>query len=391
MKEKKNNEFWQNDQFIRDMLSSDDRSIEYWNQYLKEHPEKREVFEEACDDFKKIRLNNYSLSEKASKKILNSIHETYAIQKKKKYRYYLYGALAAACLIGVLFAIPVFYMNDSSNKQQTLAELPPIPLESIHSEVTLITNTLEKIEVEDNSVIACDSNLYVQNNQGQKKYLSQSTENIAEETVYNTLIVPRGKRSTLQLSDGSKVWVNAGSILKFPATFASDKRIIQVQGEIYIDVARNETKPFFVQTSKFMVNVLGTSFNVSAYSDEESHSVVLVKGQVAVKTEKAEEFNLIPNQQLTLNNGKGEVRPVDVYDHISWRDGILQFKGEAVSEVLKRLSRYYNVEIKCAPSVAERRCGGELILFDDIQQVLKTLSILYNVTYRFESETIIIE
>lgn len=80
-----------------------------------------------------------------------------------------------------------------------------------------------------------------------------------------------------------------------------------------------------------------------------------------------------------------------MYDYTSWKDGILQFKGETVAEVLKRLSRYYNVEIKCDPSVAGRRCGGELILFDDVNQVMKSLSLLYEFTYRFESETIIIE
>lgn len=389
MKKKVNNDFWQDELFVRNRLLSDEESTAYWEAYLKEHPDKQELYEEACHDFEKIQLNNYSLSGEKQKELLDKVYRSHNAQKKKQHNLYLYGALVAACLIGVLFLIPVYMSHNSSVGQESLAVLPVS--DTVHTEVTLITDRAETIEIEDNAIIAYDSTVYVQNAKGQKNYLSESKVDPKEKMVYNTLVVPRGKRSSLQLPDGSKVWVNAGSVLRFPSTFASEKRMIQVQGEIYIEVVRDESKPFYVQTPKFTVNVLGTSFNVSAYSDEELQSVVLVKGQVAVKTEMNEEIKLIPNQKLEMNDHKNKVVPVDVYDYTSWKDGILQFKGETVAEVLKRLSRYYNVEIKCDPSVAGRRCGGELILFDDVNQVMKSLSLLYEFTYRFESETIIIE
>lgn len=391
MKQKKNNPFWQNERFLRDMLSADDRSGEYWKQYIKEHPEHRDDFEEARLDFTKIKLNNYSLPEETAGNLLNSIYTSYAARKKKQYLHAFYTVLAAACVAGLVFAIPYFYLPGPSGEKITRAASPSLDPDSLHTQVTLITGASEKIEVGDHAIIACDSNLYVQNRQGHKSYLLQPAGKAAKETVYNTLIVPAGKRSALRLPDGSKVWVNAGTVLKFPSAFPSDKRMIQVQGEIYIEVTRDETKPFFVQTSQFSVNVLGTSFNVAAYSDEEAHSVVLVKGCVAVKTEKAEEFRLSPNQKLTVEGGKTDVGPVDVYEYISWKDGILPFKGEPVSEILKRLARYYNVKIECAPSLAARPCSGELFLFEDVQQVLKTFSLLYNVTYRYESDTFIVE
>ena len=389
MKKKVKNDFWQDERFVRNRLLSDEESTAYWEAYLKEHPDKQELYKEACHDFEKIQLNNYSLSGEKQKELLDKVYRSHNAQKKKQHNLYLYGALVAACLIGVLFLIPVYMSHDSSVGQDSLAVLPVS--DTVHTEVTLITDRAETIEIEDNAIIAYDSTVYVQNAKGQKNYLSESKVDPKEKMVYNTLVVPRGKRSSLQLPDGSKVWVNAGSVLRFPSTFASEKRMIQVQGEIYIEVVRDESKPFYVQTPKFTVNVLGTSFNVSAYSDEELQSVVLVKGQVAVKTEMNEEIQLIPNQKLEMNDHKNKVVPVDVYDYTSWKDGILQFKGETVAEVLKRLSRYYNVEIKCDPSVAGRRCGGELILFDDVNQVMKSLSLLYEFTYRFESETIIIE
>lgn len=389
MKKKKNNELWQDDRFIRDRLLPEEDSAAYWEVYLKEHPEKRELFEETCHDFDKMKLNNYTIAEGKKRELLDQIHKSHEMRKRKQVRYYLYGALAAACLIGMLFLIPFYLGEKSLGSEDYLAVLPVT--DTVRTEVTLITDHAETIELEDNAVIAYGSTIYVQNTKGEKSYLSDSTTEQEEKTVHNTLIVPRGKRSSLQLADGSKIWVNAGTVLHFPSTFGSDKRVIRVEGEIYIEVARDESKPFYVQTPKFTVNVLGTSFNVSAYSDEEMQSVVLVKGQVAVKTRDAKEIKLIPNQKLEMNRLENKIVPVDVYDYISWKDGILQFKGETVAEVLKRLSRYYNVEIKCDPAVSGRRCGGELMLFDDIRQVLKTLSLLYNVSYRFESETIIIE
>lgn len=391
MKNKKNNSFWEDENFIRDMLSADESTAGYWEEYLKEHPEKRADFIEAKEDFTKIKLNNYTLPEETAGKLLESVYASYAAQQKKRHRYTLYAVLAAACITGMLFIIPYFLRPGSSVRQTATAGFPHLSPDSIHARVTLITNAAEKIEIEEHAVIACDSNLYVQNRQGQKTYMPQTAGKTSGETGYNTLIVPPGKRTTLQLPDGSKVWVNAGTVLKFPSAFSFGKRQIQVQGEIYIEVTPDETKPFFVQTPQFTVNVLGTCFNVSAYSDEAVHSVVLVKGRVTVQTEKAEEFRLAPDQKLSLGAGTPEISPVNAYEYIAWKDGILPFKGETVSEILNRLSRYYQVKIQCAPSVAGRRCSGELILFDDIQQVLKTLSLLYDVSYRFESGTLIIE
>ena len=282
MKKKVKNDFWQDERFVRNRLLSDEESTAYWEAYLKEHPDKQELYKEACHDFEKIQLNNYSLSGEKQKELLDKVYRSHNAQKKKQHNLYLYGALVAACLIGVLFLIPVYMSHDSSVGQDSLAVLPVS--DTVHTEVTLITDRAETIEIEDNAIIAYDSTVYVQNAKGQKNYLSESKVDPKEKMVYNTLVVPRGKRSSLQLPDGSKVWVNAGSVLRFPSTFASEKRMIQVQGEIYIEVVRDESKPFYVQTPKFTVNVLGTSFNVSAYSDEELQSVVLVKGQVAVKT-----------------------------------------------------------------------------------------------------------
>lgn len=157
MKKKVNNDFWQDERFVRNRLLSDEESTAYWETYLKEYPDNQELYEEACHDFEKIQLNNYSLSEEKQKELLDKVYRSHNAQKKKQKQHnlYLYGALVAACLIGVLFLIPVYMSHNSSVGQDSLTVLPVS--DTVHTEVTLITDRAETIEIEDNAIIAYDS------------------------------------------------------------------------------------------------------------------------------------------------------------------------------------------------------------------------------------------
>ena len=118
---------------------------------------------------------------------------------------------------------------------------------------------------------------------------------------FNQLIVPNGKRSTLILEDGTKLWVNAGSRIVYPVTFADKKREIYVNGEVFLEVTPDKKRPFIVKTKEIDVQVLGTSFNVMAYETDESSSVVLVTGAVQVDTKDDEDFRLEPNRMFSSN------------------------------------------------------------------------------------------
>lgn len=385
-----NNEFWNDARFLKDMLSADEKSSRYWEVYIEQHPEKREMYEKALSDLRKLKLNNYSLSADKKDALLKRIHCNYTKQQSRKRGFYTTTLVLAACFLGLLYFLPIY--NQLSNSSPSVKALTGVlPVDSSQTEVTLITGNSGPIKLADNVVIECDSNIYLQatpeDKNGVKKLVSASSE----KSTMNTLVVPRGRRSSLILADGSKVWVNAGSILHFPSSFDPDKRMIQVEGEIYIEVAKEISRPFYVQTSNFMINVLGTKFNVFAYPDEVFQSVVLVEGSVTVNTKEEKDIKLVPNQKLTMSKEQNMIDNVDVCDYTSWKDGMLQFHGESVHEILRRISRYYNVQIMCDPSIADRKCGGKLMLFDDVQQVLGTFSMLYDVNCRFESDTIYIE
>ena len=202
---------------------------------------------------------------------------------------------------------------------------------------------------------------------------------------------PLGSRTKLYLPDGTLVWLNAGSRMTYSQGFGVDNRKVELEGEGYFEVQRNEKLPFFVKTKDLQLQVLGTKFNVSAYADDALQSVVLVEGKVNVKANSNEDFVLLPNQRFKLSDGISGIDEVNAYDYISWKDGVLQFRGETMKDIIQRLSRYYNVSITCTPEVAQKCTMGKLILFDDIEQVMKTFSLLYDVQCTIEAGSIKIE
>jgi len=173
---------------------------------------------------------------------------------------------------------------------------------------------------------------------------SNVSEMSLPENVMHKLMVPSGKRSILQLSDGTRMWLNSGTELDFPSKFGGSTREITVKGEIYIEVAEGQ-KPFYVNTSQFRVRVHGTKFNISAYGDEDN-TVVLVEGSVEVVTAGHESTWLSPNEKAAISTGKILKETVNVDEYTGWKDGVLIFDQTPISEVLKKIGRYYNVNFE---------------------------------------------
>lgn len=166
---------------------------------------------------------------------------------------------------------------------------------------------------------------------------------------YHTITTPAQCDYHFTLSDGTRVWLNAASSVQFPVAFAGHERIISVSGEVYLEVARDTSRPFYVQTvhDKMLVKVVGTAFNINAYPDEEFTVVTLCEGKVEVHWENAK-YALKPDQQLCFNHHSGgaEIKRVNTNDYISWKDGRYIFKGQTLEEVAKILQRWYDIEIR---------------------------------------------
>jgi hypothetical protein len=241
----------------------------------------------------------------------------------------------------------------------------------------------EKIQL----VLSGDQHLAFDSQDAKIDYLNEgeirvNSEKIAVDTkkskqpVFNQLIVPMGKRSSLTFADGTRIWVNAASKVIYPAQFAANKREIFVEGEVYLNVSAQEGIPFIVKTRQMDITVLGTQFSVSAYENESQSNVVLVSGKVEVKTGGNDKSLLSPNQRFTYNTNTHRTRIdyVEVADYIAWKEGYYPFRKQTLDVVLNKLIKYYGVGIEWEPAVCSLTCSGKLDLKEELTDVLNALA-----------------
>ncbi len=196
------------------------------------------------------------------------------------------------------------------------------------------------------------------------------------QVVYNTLIVPKGKHTRLQLADGSELHINSGSRVVYPSEFTGDTREIFVDGEIYIDVKPDKARPFYVKTSAFEVSVLGTAFDVCAYSQDSKAEVVLVRGRVRIGDKSGGTVELKPDQLARIENKQIVAKEtVDAESYVSWTQGLLQLDGEPLGRLLFKLEQYYGTVVTCDDDVKDLDIHGSLDINCTLAEVLERIAI----------------
>lgn len=188
------------------------------------------------------------------------------------------------------------------------------------------------------------------------------------------LVVPNGGEYRLMLEDGSVVWLNSASELEFPAGFGARERKVRLKGEGYFKVQRDTLRPFRVETEKLAVEVLGTEFNLSAYADETGAAATLVKGAVEVRSPSGESVCLQPGQQLLSDGKRMRVRQADVAAVVSWLEGKFRFDESALSEIMRQVSRWYDVKYTFArEELKEIRFSGAIQKFRPLGDLLRMI------------------
>lgn len=372
-------ELLQDDFFLSSMKQPTEETEAFWSDFERSKPANLDDFKAAKVCIVAIAEGQNSLSEEEATELWNRINTTNTSRTRRK-NYFLMGMSIAASvviLLGSLFFLRNLQGNDdldiASFALQAKITLPK-------SDETLLILSERKVlsMKEKDAVITYDST-----------EINTSQEKVAKENVasYNQLVTPRGKRSVLTFSDGSKVWVNAGTRVIYPAEFEKEKREIYVDGEIYIEVARDESRPFYVKTKNMNVRVLGTKFNVTAYESEPMQSVVLVSGSVQVETEKTPEVVLAPSQMFTTSKGKDQVEQVNVDRYTSWVDGLYYFESEDLGIVLTRLSTYYGLNLIFDPALTHIKCSGKIDLKDRFETVLDGLTFLAPISFVYDEQS----
>lgn len=208
--------------------------------------------------------------------------------------------------------------------------------------------------------------------------------------ILQTITSKQGMVSQIILADGTKVWLNSGSTLQFPLKFDSRKREVKLTGEAYFEVAKNDKQPFLLNTQELNIEVLGTSFNVVSYNDETISEVVLVTGKIKLSTENhnmTKELGFMHPGQKTVyyrNNKKVYTEEVDVDKYTAWRNGELMFRDDSMEDVIKRLSRWFNVEIIVTDSEINEYVYTATFKDESLMQVLSFLKFSAPINYRIE-------
>lgn len=372
------------DYFIHSVYFPTARSIKFWDNLLKNHILDPKEYELAKLYLESVTVESEFMEQAEMDALLKKIETTAFIGDKvhRKTNFYKYS-VAATIAVLLLSSMLLFYYKGS---QSDLLVNMATSLKHIKGteNIELVLSDEKRIPIHESDVsiqYVEEGDIKVNEKMLQKTELPDKED---KEQKFNQLIVPAGKRSTLTFSDGTQMWVNAGTRVIYPVEFEKNKREIYVDGEVYLEVSPDKNRPFYVKTSDMQIAVLGTSFNVMSYESDKVHAVVLVRGLVKVKSKGNEDSLLNPNEIYTKENEEIQIKQVDVSNYVLWKEGIYKFEDEALGSILLRLSRYYNVKIKMDRFAAALLCSGKLEFKEDISRVLKGLTETAPVSFQVE-------
>ena len=294
-------------------------------------------------------------------------------------------ASAAAVLTGVVLWVNVSFLHenqllsfDADENQQEALETP--------DKIKLISSSNEIFELDDETILSYNltGNRNVSSsNRSSVTQLPETKPDTKPEAKksYDKIIVPKGKRAHLILSDGSHLHVNASSVVTYPTQFDAKKREIFVEGEAYVDVFPNKQAPFIVNTANFKIQVLGTAFNVNTY-EQNNGEVTLLRGKVNLSDTHGQSVILLPDEQVNVKEGTiAGKRKVHAKDYIAWTTGILKLENLSMQQAMHRIESFYGVRIELLEGVDALKLRGAIDLDCTIDQVLDKISFTAPVTF----------
>lgn len=272
-------------------------------------------------------------------------------------------ALAAAALLFLVGSVIFYRAYQNMEQQTTQQQVAKADIQPGHTQAVLTLDNGKTVE------LGADQTINL-------KAIAQAQKSAdGEQTAPNTLSTPRGGEFKITLEDGTEVWLNAETTLRYPETFDGDERRVEVSGEAYFKVAKNAEKPFYVVSGGQEVRVLGTEFNVHAYQDEPTIFTTLVEGSISLKPVEGNrsELMLTPGNQAVFSrsDASARVRKVDTEVVTSWRSGVFVFENQNLEQIMRTLSRWYNFEYEFADQrVAQTEFMGSIPRYGSFNEVI---------------------
>lgn len=313
--------------------------------------------------------------------------------KSKKVNFRMWMRVAAAAV--VLFAITSYWFFDKKDSEKTKViavdrKQTPILPGGNHAVLTMSDGSIIVLDSMQNGTLQHGSTT-VKKQGGLLIYNALASSQSNKKVLYNTLSTPRGGQYQVVLPDGSKVWLNAESSLYFPTAFTGNQREVTLTGEAYFEVAKNKEKPFSVKVDGMSINVLGTHFNVNAYSDENTIRTSLLEGSVKIIKDNKSKL-LKPGYQAVLNKKQNiiDIADVDMSGVMAWKNGLFHFEGADITTIMREIGRWYNVEIVYSGKVPARSFEGKISRDAELSEVLRILE-LSKVKFSVVGRKIIVE
>ncbi len=364
--------------FLQQWLEEDERNLNYYRQAVDFHkngssfdqiPPQVDV---AWDTFRK---NTYEKKKTSNKRI--------------GYRW-----VSAAAVL--LLAVAAWYTLDipEETPQKPLAVTNKI--EPGKSEAVLVLGDGTQHELAAGRTLQLQTEGVAIASEGETLEYKVETREPESEVTTNTLITPKGGEFYLELADGTKVWLNAATTLRYPTRFVGNRRVVQLEGEAYLEVAKNEESPFYVVSAGHTVKVLGTQFNISSYAEDTQVKTTLVEGKVSVypKGRESEAATLLPNQQSIMDKKDGTIiqQTVDASRFTAWKSGSFYFQDEPLHEIMKVLARWYDLNVFYDNySYRNVRFTGGFKRYEDFEKVRNLIEKTEEVKLKIKGNAVIVK
>ncbi|MDB4924124.1 FecR family protein [Mucilaginibacter sp.] len=329
-----------------------------------------------------------------SNKILAQLHQQIDVKKAPLHGIkQMWVKIAVAASVIGLLAIGGWFLNNNNNKADNVANTP----RDLKNDIGPVTesailaladgSTLQLDKVKDNTVIS-QSNASIIKTKGKLAYNPGALTNTI---AYNSVTTPRGGKYRVALPDGTQVWLNTASSIRYPTAFAGNKRLVEITGEAYFEVTKNKRMPFVVKVNNSEVRVYGTHFNVMAYSDEAIVKTTLLQGSVKCVNDKSSVMLKPGDESVLQKDGQYKVSThVNVNDAVAWKNGMFHFDSADIASIMRQVSRAYNVGIVYNKKVSDHHFVADISLNSPLSEVLKILELTGEVHFEIKGRQVVV-
>jgi ferric-dicitrate binding protein FerR (iron transport regulator) len=359
------------------------------NLWLSENSAHRKYYESALLYY--TNGSQFANSPAELKKALRNIHNKTGIHSPyRNTRILAIASVAASILFMIYFQFSAPNNPESIENGQQVQSIVP----GSNKAILILADGSEYDLTTGNKSIITTEGTEIKNTGSQLEYIG--TAGRTADMKYNTLKIPRGGEYFLIMADSTRVWLNSETTLRFPVQFAADVRSVELTGEAYFEVSKNEKKPFVVTSGNHLVKVLGTQFNISSYADNPNIYTTLAEGKVEVSSVSNPEVTLMlkPSEQSILNSNNNQIqkRTVDVNQYVAWKNGRFVFRDQTLEEIMRTLSKWYDVQVVFSNEADKQLMfTGNLERYADFGDILAKIEKTNEVNFSINNNTITIE